>query len=144
VKTVSELNVIGKPHNRIDAVEKVTGRARYTGDIRIPGMVYAKVLRPPAHGAKLKSLDTSAVDKIEGFQVIRDDDLVAVLHKNPNEAEKLWRKSKPSMISRKHVLTTRVSSTISLIMLRMEEWLIRPAISKVDISSPRMWLSRHT
>jgi nicotinate dehydrogenase subunit B len=94
VKTVSELNVIGKPHNRIDAVEKVTGRARYTGDIRIPGMVYAKVLRPPAHGAKLKSLDTSAVDKIEGFQVIRDDDLVAVLHKNPNEAEKALAKIK--------------------------------------------------
>jgi len=88
VKTVSELNIIGKPHNRIDAVDKVTGKARYTGDIRVPGMVYARILRPPAHGARLKSLDTSAVDKIEGFQVIRDGDLVAVLHKNPDEAEK--------------------------------------------------------
>jgi len=94
VKTVSELKIIGKPHNRIDAVEKVTGKAKYTGDIRVAGMVYAKVLRPPAHGAKLKSLDTSAVDKNEGFQVVRDGDLVAVLHKNPDEAEKALMKIK--------------------------------------------------
>jgi len=94
VKTVSELNIIGKPLNRIDAVEKVTGKAKYTGDIRIPGMVCAKVLRPPAHGAKLKSLDTSAVDEIEDFQVVRDGDLVAVLHKNPDEAEKALTKIK--------------------------------------------------
>ena len=94
VKTVSELKIIGKPHNRIDAVEKVTGKAKYTGDIRVAGMVYAKVLRPPAHGAKLKSLDTSAVDKNEGFQVVQDGDLVAVLHKNPDEAEKALTKIK--------------------------------------------------
>ena len=94
VKSVSELNIIGKPHNRIDAVEKVTGKAKYTGDIRVAGMVYAKVLRPPAHGAKLKSFDTSAVDEIEGFQVVRDGDLVAVLHKNPDEAEKALTKIK--------------------------------------------------
>ncbi|HUU19873.1 MAG TPA: molybdopterin cofactor-binding domain-containing protein [Sedimentisphaerales bacterium] len=94
VKTVSELNIIGKPLNRIDAVEKVTGKAKYTGDMRLPGMVCAKVLRPPAHGATLKSLDTSAVDEIEGFQVVRDGDLVAVLHKNPDEAEKALTKIK--------------------------------------------------
>jgi isoquinoline 1-oxidoreductase len=88
VKTVSELNVIGKPHNRIDALEKVTGKAKYTADIRVAGMVYAKVLRPSVYGAKLKSLDTSAVDNIDGAQVVRDGDLVAVLHKNPDEAEK--------------------------------------------------------
>ena len=94
VKTVSELKIIGKPHNRIDAVEKVTGKAKYTGDIRVAGMVYAKVLRPPAHGAKLKSLDTSAVDKNEDFQVVQDGDLIAVLHKNPDEAEKALAKIK--------------------------------------------------
>jgi len=88
VKTVSELNVIGKPYNRIDALEKVTGKARYAGDIRVAGMVYARILRPPAHGATLKSLDISAVDKIDGAQVVRDGDLIAVLHKNPDEAEK--------------------------------------------------------
>jgi len=86
IKTVGQYNLIGKPINRIDAVDKVTGKARYAGDIRVPGMVYAKVLRPPAHGATLKSLDSSEVDKMEGCQVIRDGELVAVLHKYPDKA----------------------------------------------------------
>ena len=88
LKTVGQYNLIGKPVNRLDAVEKVTGQAKYTGDIRIPGMVYAKVFRPPSHGAKLKSLDSSAVDRMDGYQVVRDGELVAVLHKYPDEAEK--------------------------------------------------------
>ena len=57
-------------------------------------MVYAKVLRPPSHGAKLKNLDTSAVDAMEGFQVIRDGELVAILHENPYEAERAVAKLK--------------------------------------------------
>jgi nicotinate dehydrogenase subunit B len=88
IKTVGQYNLIGKPVNRIDAVEKVTGKAKYTGDIRVEGMVYAKVLRPPYHGAKVKSLDTSLVDRIEGAKVIRDGELIAVLHKYPDIAEK--------------------------------------------------------
>ncbi|HUV65975.1 MAG TPA: molybdopterin cofactor-binding domain-containing protein [Sedimentisphaerales bacterium] len=94
VKNPSEMKIINKPHNRIDAVAKVTGKAQYTGDIRLDGMVCAKVLRPPAHGATLKSLDTSAVDSMEDFQVVRDDDLVAVLHKHPDMAEKALSKLK--------------------------------------------------
>jgi nicotinate dehydrogenase subunit B len=88
IKTVGQYNLIGKPVNRLDAVEKVTGKAKYAGDIRVDGMVYAKVLRPPYHGAKVKSLDTSIVDRIEGAQVIRDGELIAVLHKYPDIAEK--------------------------------------------------------
>ena len=43
----SELTVIGKSFLRRDAYDKVTGRGRFAGDIRMPGMVYAKILRPP-------------------------------------------------------------------------------------------------
>jgi isoquinoline 1-oxidoreductase len=94
VKTVGQFNLIGKPTKRLDAREKMTGEAKFTGDIRIPGMVYAKVLRPPSHGAKLKSLDSSAVDSMDGYQVIRDGELVAVLHKYPDMAEKALSKLK--------------------------------------------------
>jgi isoquinoline 1-oxidoreductase len=94
VKRPSEMKIIGKPHNRIDAVVKVTGKAQYTADIRLDGMVCAKILRPPAHGATLKSLDTSAVDSMEGYQVIRDGELVGVLHKHPDLAEKALGKLK--------------------------------------------------
>lgn len=93
-KTVGQYDLIGKPLDRIDAEEKVTGKAKYTGDIRIDGMVCAKVLRPPAHGAKLKSLDTSEVDKMDGYEVVRDGELVAVLHKYPDMAEQALTKLK--------------------------------------------------
>ena len=86
IKTVGQYNLIGKPINRLDTIEKVTGEAKYTGDIRIPGMVYAKILRSPSHGTKLKSLDTSEVDRMEGYQVVRDGNIVAVLHKYPDKA----------------------------------------------------------
>ena len=87
LKEVSQLKVIGKSHNRMDAVEKITGKAQFSGDIRVPGMVYAQILQPLAHGAKLKSIDTSAAEKIEGARVIRDGELVAVLHEKPDKAQ---------------------------------------------------------
>jgi isoquinoline 1-oxidoreductase len=86
LKAVPAFKVIGKSVLRRDAREKVTGRAQYTGDIRVAGMVYARVLRPAAHGAKLRSLDTSGVGQIEGAEVVRDGELVAVLHKLPDAA----------------------------------------------------------
>jgi isoquinoline 1-oxidoreductase len=88
LKTPAELKVMGQPQPRRDALKKVTGEAHYAGDVRLPGMLYAKILRPPAHGAKLKDLDTSAAEKISGAQVIRDGDLIAVLHELPDEAER--------------------------------------------------------
>ncbi len=88
LKPASEFTISGKPHLRRDAFEKVTGRAQFAGDIRLRGMVYARILRPPAHGAKLKALDTTAAENIKGIQVLRDGDLVAVLHAYPDEAER--------------------------------------------------------
>ena len=94
LKALSEFNIVGKPILRRDALEKVTGKAKYAGDIRLPDMLCARILRPPAHGAKLKSLDTSEVEKTKGVQLVRDGDLIAVLHKNPDEAQKALAKIK--------------------------------------------------
>ena len=87
VKKVSDFKIIGKPTLRRDSVEKVTGKAKYAGDIRLEGMLYAKILRPPAHGAKLKNVDTSAAERMEGIRVVREGDMVAVLGRSPDEAE---------------------------------------------------------
>lgn len=87
-KKPAEFNIVGKPVFRRDAVEKVSGEAKFAGDIHFPDMLYAKILRPPAHGATLKSVDTSLAEKIPGVQIIQDGDLIAVLHKYPDEAEK--------------------------------------------------------
>lgn len=86
LKPASEYTISGKPYLRRDAHDKVTGRALYTADVRLPGMVYARILRPPAHGAKRLSLDTTAAEKMTGVQVVRDGDLIAVLHPHPDGA----------------------------------------------------------
>ncbi len=57
---------IGKPYNRPDAVSKVTGKAVYLDDIRLPGMLYAAVLRPPYAHAKVLGVDTNEAEKCEG------------------------------------------------------------------------------
>ncbi len=88
IKHYSLHKISGKPTNGIDYREKVTGEATFAGDIRLPGMLYARLLRPPVHGAVLKSVDTSAAGKIEGVQIIQDNDLIAVLHEHPLEAAK--------------------------------------------------------
>jgi isoquinoline 1-oxidoreductase len=57
-------------------------------------MLYAKILRPPAHGAKLKNVDISEAKKMKDVRVVQDGDLIAVLHKYPDEAEKALSKIK--------------------------------------------------
>jgi nicotinate dehydrogenase subunit B len=86
LKPPSQYAVAGKPHVRRDGRAKVTGKADYSGDIRLPGMLYARVLRPPAHGATLKSVDTAPAKAIPGVQLVQENDLVAVLHPFPDVA----------------------------------------------------------
>jgi isoquinoline 1-oxidoreductase len=94
LKTPSEFNIIGKPVLRRDGSEKVTGKAEFAGDIKLPGMLYAGILRPPAHGAKLKSVDTSAVEKMVDVRLVRDGEMIAVLCKTPDEAKNALTKIK--------------------------------------------------
>jgi nicotinate dehydrogenase subunit B len=87
LRSVAEFKLMGKSPMRFDATDKVTGAAKFAGDIRIPGMLYARVLRPPAHGAKLASVDTSDAAKLPGVTVVNQDGIVAVLHASPDGAE---------------------------------------------------------
>jgi nicotinate dehydrogenase subunit B len=87
LKAAADFKVMGQPHVRRDGLDKVTGKAQFAGDIRLPGMLYAKILRPPAHGAKLKSADTALCKQIPGVQVVEEGDFVAVLHEHPDVAE---------------------------------------------------------
>ncbi len=88
LKPASSYTVVGRSVPRRDGVEKVTGRARYAGDI-VPsgGALHARILRPPSHGATLDRVDTSAAEKVPGVKVVRDGDLVAVLHAHRDEAD---------------------------------------------------------
>jgi isoquinoline 1-oxidoreductase len=91
LEKASDFMIVGTPVLRRDAEEKVTGKAKFAGDLREPGMLYAKIVRPLAHGAKLIRMDTSAAKRIKGARVIETDNLVAVLHEDPELAEEALR-----------------------------------------------------
>jgi len=67
---VSPLKVVGHPTPRIDAEERVTGRAKYTNDVQLPGMLYAKVLRSPHPHANIKSIDVSKAKAMPGVKAV--------------------------------------------------------------------------
>jgi nicotinate dehydrogenase subunit B len=70
--------VAGKPVRRVSAPEIVSGKHKYASDVSRPGMLYGKVLRPPAVGATLLSADTIKAEGREGVRVVHDGDFVAV------------------------------------------------------------------
>jgi nicotinate dehydrogenase subunit B len=80
LKDPSSFRVMGQPIPRVDIPAKVTGGAAYVQDMRLPGMVHARVVRPPSYGAQLTDLDTSAVEKLPGVvKVVRDGNFLAVV-----------------------------------------------------------------
>ena len=86
VKPVSEFTLVGKEVPRKDGRLKVTGGAKYAADLLPPGTLHACILRPPAHGAKLLSVDVSAAEKLPGVRVLQSGDLVATLHARSDQA----------------------------------------------------------
>src|SRR5207244_6678596 len=70
---------VGKSIARRDIPKKFTGGAAYVQDIRLPGMVFGRVVRPPSPGAKLVSVDERAVKRLPGvIDVVRDGSFLAV------------------------------------------------------------------
>src|SRR5439155_1086080 len=59
---MAEYRVIGKPVARVDAVDKVTGAARYAADMNLPGMLWGKFVRSPHPHARIKRIDTSRAE----------------------------------------------------------------------------------
>jgi nicotinate dehydrogenase subunit B len=82
LKDPATYRVMGQPVLRVDIPAKVTGGAAYVQDMRLPGMVHARLVRPPSYGAQLTECDTSAVEKLPGVvKVIRDGNFLAVVAK---------------------------------------------------------------
>jgi nicotinate dehydrogenase subunit B len=80
LKDPATYSVIGRPVPRVDIPAKVTGGIAYVHDLRLPGMVHARVVRPPNYGSRLQSVDTAAVEKMPGFlKIARDGSYLAVI-----------------------------------------------------------------
>ncbi len=65
-----KLKVIGKPFSRIDGYDKVSGAAGFTFDVSLPGMVHAKILRSPYPHARIKSIDSSKAENLQGVLAV--------------------------------------------------------------------------
>jgi xanthine dehydrogenase YagR molybdenum-binding subunit len=91
--------LIGTRVSRVDGAAKVTGRAKYTYDLKRPGMLYARMLRSPHAHARVRSIDTSAAERLAGVAAVHvvqgpgseiqwaGDDVVAVASTTEQIAE---------------------------------------------------------
>jgi nicotinate dehydrogenase subunit B len=80
LKDPATFKIVGQPVRRVDIPAKVTGGAAYVQDMRLPGMVHARVVRPPSYDAELVECDTAAVEKLAGVvKVVRDGNFLAVV-----------------------------------------------------------------
>src|SRR5262249_38791633 len=79
-----DFRYIGQSVPRPDVPAKVTGRHGYVHDLKVPGMLHARVIRPPAIGATLTSVNESSIAAIPGTRVIRIGNFLGVV------AEREW------------------------------------------------------
>ncbi len=80
--------VAGTSLPKVNAREIVTGKHKYPSDVKRPGMLYGRILRPQSFGAKLASLDTTAAQNMTGVNVIHEQELVGVTAPDEHLAQK--------------------------------------------------------
>jgi isoquinoline 1-oxidoreductase len=78
--------VLGRPVPRSNARDLVTGAHRFPSDVQRPGMLYGRVLRPPAYGATLEAVDLSAAKAMDGVVVVREGPFVGVAASSSHRA----------------------------------------------------------
>lgn len=85
-KPTAAWTVMGKSTPKINGRAMVTGAHQYTSDMKRPGMLYGRVLRPPSFGATLVSFDSKAAAAMPGVTVVRDGDFAGVAAPTPSAA----------------------------------------------------------
>ncbi len=88
-KPASEHRIVGQPVQRLDIPAKVTGGQIYVQDMRLPGMLFGRVVRPPSYAARLLSVDLDAVRRLPGVvAVVRDGRFLGVVAQREEQAVK--------------------------------------------------------
>ena len=85
-KATTDWKVLGTAVRKVHGREMVTGRHQYASDVKLPGMLYGRIVRPDRFEAKLVSLDASAAEKMSGVTVVHDGDFIGVAAANPSTA----------------------------------------------------------
>jgi nicotinate dehydrogenase subunit B len=100
-KNPADYKIVGKPIGRRDIPGKLTGEFTYMQDFRVPGMLHGRVVRPPAIGAQLESVDESSMGNIPGVvKIVRDGNFLGVVAQDEwsavraaREISAVWSKS---------------------------------------------------
>jgi CO/xanthine dehydrogenase Mo-binding subunit len=88
-KPASAHKIVGKPIARRDIPNKVTGEPAYVQDLRLPGMLHGRVVRPPSYGAKLETIDEARIRAMPGVvAVVRDGSFLGVVTEREEQAIK--------------------------------------------------------
>lgn len=82
IRSTGEWRVMGKSQLKIDGTDFVTGRHKYTSDMKTPGMLYGRVIRSPKFNGTLTSFDARQAEKMAGV-VVRDGDFAGVIAASP-------------------------------------------------------------
>ena len=98
-KDPKDFKVVGTSVPRVDIPGKATGTFTYMHDFRVPGMLHARVVRPPAIGAKLDSVDEGSIKDIPTARVVRQGNFLAVVAENEWAAVKGARQLKATWSS---------------------------------------------
>jgi nicotinate dehydrogenase subunit B len=118
-KNPADYRFVGGPVARLDIPGKVTGQFTYMQDFRVPGMLHGRVVRPPAIGAGLVSVDPSSVMDIPGIvKVVQDGNFLGVVAQSEwsavraaREIKTVWSKSETLPDEKRlweHVRATKV------------------------------------
>jgi nicotinate dehydrogenase subunit B len=95
LKTVQELTIVGQSPQRYDIPPKVDGSLKWAVDVKLPGMVHARNVKPPVAGAKLIGIDESSVRRLPGFvKVVNKGNYVAVVCEREEQAIRAARQLK--------------------------------------------------
>lgn len=79
-KDPSQHKIVGTSARRIDIPEKVTGAFTFMQDVKVPGMLHGRVVRPPAHGASVVAIEEKSIAHLRGIvKVVRKADLIGVV-----------------------------------------------------------------
>ena len=93
-KDPKDHKIVGQPIKRSDIAPKVFCKEPFVTDIRVPGMVHARMIRPPVAGATPLKIDESSIKDIPGAHVVRDNNFLAVVADKEWDAVKAYQKLK--------------------------------------------------
>jgi nicotinate dehydrogenase subunit B len=92
LKDPKDYTIVGRPLARVDIPAKVTGGVAYVHDLRLPGMLHARVVCPPSYRARLRDADMASVERLPGVvKVVRDGSVLGVVASHEFEAIRAMR-----------------------------------------------------